>query len=342
MRQTAHPLVRSGLAGLLVVAGMAAAWPARAADQLVAFDEEFTILAQGDGGLEPFHHRIDSKPSEPASWVAPVDYAHGTAHIHLEILKKPSERNTKILVCFDGEKEAYGCLTIKSYTTQGTIIDQPIEMKEGPVWQWSKIKWGSRRGQYHIVVKDAGSDIPGGKPATDFAPTTVRLVMTMVAPGGTYAPPAGGGGSQDGGVPAADAGAAADSGADVTGSGGASGSTGGASGMGSGGASGGSAGSNSGGASGGSAGSSSGGASGGSAGSSGSASGGSSGGAKGGSSGGSNSGGSPSSPASDGGSSSSGCSAGGPNSPGGSAIMVLLLAAAAWIRSRRARIDART
>src|SRR3954465_7139754 len=74
---------------LLPVLLLATARPAAAADQLVAFDETFTIVQQGDGGLEPYPHRIDPKPTEPASWVTPVNYSKGTAYLYLEVLKKP-------------------------------------------------------------------------------------------------------------------------------------------------------------------------------------------------------------------------------------------------------------
>lgn len=218
-------VVRFGLASLLVAAASLGGRGAQAADQLVAFNDVFTILPGGDGGLETFHHRIDSKPTEPASWLAPVDYAHGTAYIHIEVLKKPSARNTKLVICFDGEKAAYGCIDTLRYTAPGTY-DQKVEMTT--TWQWNQIKWGSRRGQYHIVVKEGSSDAQGGKPASDFAPTTVRLAMTIVPQGGMYVPPPFGDPSADAGAGAADAGA--DDAPAPGGSGGAAGGSGGAAG----------------------------------------------------------------------------------------------------------------
>jgi hypothetical protein len=67
-----------------------------------------------------------------------------------------------------------------------------------------------------IVVKDpALGGTPGGKPPTDFTPTMVRLVLTVVPPGGTYVAPTKGGSvpTADGGsAPAVDAAATADAG----------------------------------------------------------------------------------------------------------------------------------
>jgi hypothetical protein len=322
-----HSLALVAAAGLF-----AAARPAAAADaQFVAFDEVFTIVQKGDGGLEPYHHLIKPGAMEPANWVTPVNLSKGTAYLYVEVMKKPSARKTILTMCFDGDREAYGCIDTDSYTAVGNFTTMSPMAEGGKFWNYKAIKWTSKRGEYHIVVKDPGlGGTPGGQPATDFTPTTVRLALTVVPPGGTYVPPTGGGSSDAGAPPEADAGA---------GTGGSSGnSTGGSSGSGTGGASdstgtGGSSGSTS---SGGSSGSSTGGSSGSTGGSSGSSStGGRSGGSSSEGSGGSSSAGTGGSSSSSSGSApaASGCSVA-PH--GGGASWLLLAGALAAILRRRA------
>src|SRR6185369_11329105 len=109
-------LVLSSLAAATLIAA-----PARAADpQLVCFDETYTQELNGNVPGETFHHGIKPAATEPASWTAPINYAKGTAYLYMEVLEKPSKRNTILTVCFDGPKEGYGCFDTKTYTDVGT------------------------------------------------------------------------------------------------------------------------------------------------------------------------------------------------------------------------------
>jgi hypothetical protein len=169
------------------------------AQQLVTFDQVVTITERGNGA-GAFHHLIKPAPTEPASWTTPVDYSKGTAHVHLEVMEKPSKRNTAITICFDGNLEGYGCIGTSAYTDVGTY--QTTRALPTATWQYDKIAWGKRRQEYHLVVKDpALGGTPGGRPASDYVPTKMRIVMTIVPPGGMYTPPAGSA------APAPDAGA---------------------------------------------------------------------------------------------------------------------------------------
>jgi MYXO-CTERM domain-containing protein len=196
----------------LATLGVAAfAAPARAADpQLVAFDETYVQELNGNVLGETFHHGIKPAPTEPASWVSPINYSKGTAYLYMEVLEKPSKRNTLLTVCFDGPKEGYGCFDTKTYTDVGAY-ETKVTMGGGSWYQYNKVAWNQRRDDYHLVIKDpALNGTQGGKPATDYVPTKLRVVLTIVPPGGTYTPPAKGA-MGDGGV--ADAGAAPDAGA---------------------------------------------------------------------------------------------------------------------------------
>jgi MYXO-CTERM domain-containing protein len=176
---------------------------AHAQEQLVAFDETYVQELNGNVQGETFHHGIVPKPTEPASWTTPVNYAKGTAYLYMEVLEKPSKRNTLLTVCFDGPKEGYGCFDTKSYTDVGAY-ETKITMGGANWYQYGKVAWGQRRDDYHLVIKDpALNGTQGGKPATDYVPTKLRVVLTVVPPGGTYTPPAKG---TSGGTPGADAG----------------------------------------------------------------------------------------------------------------------------------------
>jgi hypothetical protein len=170
------------------------------AQQLVTFDQVVTITQQGNGS-GAFHYTIKPAATEPGSWTTPVDYSKGTAHLHLDVTAKPSKRNTAITICFDGNLAGYGCIATGSYTDVGKY--DTARVLPTATWQYDKIAWNRRRQEYHLVVKDpALGGTPGGRPASDYVPTTMRIVMTIVPPGGTYAPPPGAA------APAADAGAA--------------------------------------------------------------------------------------------------------------------------------------
>jgi hypothetical protein len=316
--------------------------PAAAADQLVAFDETYVQELNGNVQGETFHHGIVPKPTEPASWTTPVNYAKGTAYLYMEVLEKPSKRNTLLTVCFDGPKEGYGCFDTKSYTDVGAY-ETKVTMGGADWYQYGKVAWGQRRDDYHLVIKDpALNGTQGGKPATDYVPTKLRVVLTIVPPGGTYTPPAKGqgmGGADAGAGDAAGAGGAgpADAGSAAGGSSG--GNAGGAAG---GGAAGGSAGSGAGGSGGGgNAGSAS-------AGSSGSSSGGNSGSGGGAGKAGSTGGGAGNSAGTAGSAGNSGsspvddeptpsCNVGGRGQSGTALPWLLLAGAAAFVRRRRGR-----
>jgi hypothetical protein len=194
----------------LTLLGLVTAAPATALaqpQQLVSFDIVYDAV-EYDGTVqgEKFHHLVKPAPTEPASWTTPVDYAKGTVYIHQEVMTKPSARNTIITICFDGDLAGYGCIDTKTYTTTG------VHETVAPItstWQYGAIAWGKRRTEYHLVLKDPGlGGTPGGKPVTDFVPSKMRIVMTIVPPGGTYQapPPLGGGGEMaDGGAAPADA-----------------------------------------------------------------------------------------------------------------------------------------
>src|SRR5215207_5118306 len=111
------------------------------AQQLVTFDQAITVTEKGNGP-GAFHYGIKPAASEPASWTTPVDYSKGTAYVHLEVMEKPSKRNTALTICFDGNLEGYGCIETTPYTDIG-----PHDSKHAlptATWQYNKIAWSKR------------------------------------------------------------------------------------------------------------------------------------------------------------------------------------------------------
>jgi MYXO-CTERM domain-containing protein len=187
------------IAFALSAAAMAA--PAAAqAQQLLVFDEMYEAQQNEPGAPGAFHHRVKPLATQPANWQAPIDYSKGTVYIHQEVMTKPSKRPTIIDICFDGDLEGYGCIDTASYTDVGVHETmKPL----ADMWQYEKVAWTKKRTEYHLVIKDpALGGTPGGKPPTDFTPSIMRIVFTIVPPGGTYVPPGPkvGGGGADGGV----------------------------------------------------------------------------------------------------------------------------------------------
>jgi hypothetical protein len=177
---------RRALAGALLslAAGAAALFHPRGvrAQQVVAFDVTYTASTET---THDAHFDVQPPADLPANWVSPVDYASGTVHIHQEVTSKPSNKDTMVDICFDGDLEGYGCIGTDLYTDVGTH-DTTASLKE--MWQYDKVAWTKKRTLFQLIVKDRDNN-NGGNPVTDYMPTTMRIVLTVVAQGGTYVPP---------------------------------------------------------------------------------------------------------------------------------------------------------
>jgi MYXO-CTERM domain-containing protein len=339
-------LANKGLAAFLgAVGAMALAAPSRA-EQIVLFDITYTHDASNDA-----HHGISGAAlNQPNNWTSPIDYTQGTIHFYQEVMSKPSNKDTIIDFCLISARD-YGCIETFIYKTTG-LHETVRSMAGKDVDKRNVIDFTQKMRSIQMVLKTpAPTYINGGSPKSDFLPSKMRFVATLVSPGGTYTKPmpTPGFAPGDGGAPAAsDAGAPVMDAAMGTGgvagagTGGSSSGSGGSSGGGTGGSAGsdGSGGSGGGGTGGSSGGSSTGGSSGGSGGSSGSGS--STGGSSGSSSGGSTGSSSPSSGGDDKPKSALGCSvapaqAGGTASVFGPGLLMLVVAGA--LARRRGRRD---
>jgi hypothetical protein len=70
------------------------------AEQVVLVDVTYDHSAET---TKDSHYRLKPPAAAPRNWRAPVDYASGTAHVHLEVMTKPSTAGTKFQICFTGE-----------------------------------------------------------------------------------------------------------------------------------------------------------------------------------------------------------------------------------------------
>lgn len=193
--------MRKSLFSIALVMG---SWTSSAAAaQLVVFDSQWDHTANiRDSHYYPRLNRV------PASWVSPVNYAAGTAHVHLEVLTKPTRTQTRFQVCFEGTP-TYACTAQSDpYTTTGTVRwATPFSSMWVP--PMATMNWSNGVARVAVILKDTENGKPsadnvGDAEAAKYMPTRVRMVVTLVTQGSTYVPP----GRYDAGAPVVDAGAA--------------------------------------------------------------------------------------------------------------------------------------
>jgi MYXO-CTERM domain-containing protein len=188
------------------LATLLAAAPARA-EQIVLFDTTYTHTNANDS-----HHSISGAAlNQPANWTAPIDYSQGTIHFYQEVMTKPSNKPTIIDFCLISTRD-YGCIETFVYTTTG-LHETVRSMAGKDVDKRNVIDFTHAMRSIQMVLKTpAPTYINGGSPQSDFLPSTMRFVATLVSPGGTYVRPIPTPGFDpgDGGAPApSDAAAAA-------------------------------------------------------------------------------------------------------------------------------------
>jgi hypothetical protein len=169
-------------------AAFAASGVARA-EQVVVFDAHWTHTAETPDS----HYRLPPLEGTPANWVSPVNYANGTAHVHLEVLTKPTATPTKFQVCFEATP-TYACTAQSDqYTTTG-VLDwaTPFAAFWSPPNE--SVDWTQGTRNIAAILKDTVNGKPsaanvGPETAALYTPTEVRMVVTLVSPGGDYVPP---------------------------------------------------------------------------------------------------------------------------------------------------------
>jgi hypothetical protein len=183
-------------------------WAAAArADQFTVVDVTYTHSAMN---TKDSHYFVKPAAGSPANWRMPIDYASGTIYMHVEVFTKPSAERTVWNFCFIGTP-SYACAGTPSYTKTGVY---EWSQKFSSFYQYNQVDWTKRPSQVALILKDSNNVKPapenvGATRSALFMPTTVRIVLTIVSPGGTYMRPGDAGAPPDA-APRTDGGAAAD------------------------------------------------------------------------------------------------------------------------------------
>jgi uncharacterized protein (TIGR03382 family) len=191
-------MLRAGSALLALVVPLAAA-PVRA-EQFVLADVSYTHSAQT---TQDSHYYPDLPADMPKDWTKPVDYAHGSVHVVLDVKTKPAgDAPTKFQLCFEGTP-SYGCtLQSPTYTKTGRVEwDSPFSS----FWYESTVDWAQGVKRMPLILKDDMNNKPAGDPK--YVPSELHVQVTLVSAGAKFvAPPpptaagSGGGGAGGAGV----------------------------------------------------------------------------------------------------------------------------------------------
>lgn len=172
------------------VGWMVALWGSTAlAEQVVVLDETWVHAPD----LPDSHYRVPPIEGTPTNWVSPIDYSKGKAYVYLEVHTKPTQQETKFQVCFEATP-TYACTAQSpTYTEVGTI-----EWETDFAGFWSPpgemVDWTKGTNKIAVILKDTmngkpSADNVGPEKAALYMPTEVRMVVTLVEPGGVYVPP---------------------------------------------------------------------------------------------------------------------------------------------------------
>ena len=167
---------------------LALAAPSACAQQIVVAEAEYTHSAQT---TKDSHFRVKPTPETPADWTSPVDYAHGSVHVRLEVKTKPSDTPTRYQICFE-MKQNYCCTDqAPVYTTIGKY-DWDTEIEK--LWRPGPVDFAQGILQSALILKDTNNVKPapenvGAETAALYMPTDLRVTVTLVAAGDTYQSP---------------------------------------------------------------------------------------------------------------------------------------------------------
>jgi len=137
------------------------------------------------------HFRVPPMDGTPGNWVTPVDYSQGSAWVYLEVHSKPTLEPTRFQVCFEATP-TYACTDQSPDYTEVGVYEW--ETPFANFYQGDMVDWTLGTNKLACILKDTMN----GKPSADnvgpeiaalFMPTEVRMVVTLVEPGGVYEPP---------------------------------------------------------------------------------------------------------------------------------------------------------
>lgn len=176
---------------LAACAALLVAAPARA-EQFVMADVTYEHSTTTTTDSHYYAHR---PASAPGNWKSPIDYTAGTAYTHIEVFTKPAGDAPSVwVICFEGSP-GYACYWSPVYRTAPTTLDFTFPVKDFVLLGNGIIDWTHPIPRTALILKDDKNVKPapenvGPARAALYLPTRVRIVVTIVSPGGTYVPPA--------------------------------------------------------------------------------------------------------------------------------------------------------
>lgn len=175
----------AGSAALLVSLWGSAALAA----QVVVMDE--TWVHGPD--MPDSHFRVAPIEGSPTNWVSPVDYSQGKAYVYLEVHTKPTDQPTRFQVCFEASP-TYACTAQSPVYTEVGVYEWESDFAGFWSPPGESVDWTLGVKKIASILKDTmngkpSADNVGAETAALYMPTEVRMVVTLVEPGGVYVPP---------------------------------------------------------------------------------------------------------------------------------------------------------
>jgi hypothetical protein len=198
--------------------------PAAHAEQLVVAEAEYTHSAQT---TKDSHYRVEPSAETPPDWTQPVDYAHGSVHVRLEVQTKPSDTPTRYQICFE-MKQNYCCTAQAPIYTVAGVYEWDTAVED--LWRPGPVDFTQGIVQSALILKDTNNVKPapenvGEATSQLYMPTDLHVVVTLVSNGDVYSngdepePATGGNGGGGGTSNAGNAGATTMGGAGTPGGG---------------------------------------------------------------------------------------------------------------------------
>jgi MYXO-CTERM domain-containing protein len=158
------------------------------AEQVVVAEAAYTHSAQT---TKDSHFHVPPTPETPANWASPVDYAHGSVHVRLEVKTKPSATPTRYQICFE-MKVNYCCTDqAPAYTAPG-VYEWDTEVEK--LWRPGPVDFTQGIVQNALILKDTNNVKPapenvGEATSALYMPSDVAVTVTLVSSGSTFQPP---------------------------------------------------------------------------------------------------------------------------------------------------------
>ncbi len=210
--------LRSLAGQLLASAAFLVALPGSVAlaAQVVVMDETWVHAPE----LADSHYRVAPMLGTPENWVSPVDYSQGKAYVYLEVHSKPTAQPTRFQVCFEATP-TYACTAQSPTYTEVGVYEWETDFAAFWSPPGEGVDWTLGVNKIACILKDTmngkpSADNVGPETAALYMPTEVRMVITLVEPGGVYVPPTPSGEGSTGGDESSGSSGSGSSGAETT------------------------------------------------------------------------------------------------------------------------------